>query len=194
MKKILLTCIVLGLIVLNLSARQNKPVKRGERPTIDLSRVSKNSYSPSSIRIKVKPEFETNLKISTVNGSTGIQSIDLLNTQFSVKAINKVFDFALLKSDKRELHKQWGFHLWFTVEFTNDQNIVELIGKYKALKETEIVEPVFYKQIVDYNENGFLQVVEEIKNSTNEKTAGKWTPNDPRYAEQWHYNNTGQQS
>lgn len=193
MKKILLTCIVLGLIVLNLNAQQYKPVKRGERPTLDFSRVSKKSYSPSSIRIKVKPEFESNLKISTDNRTTGIPSIDLLNTQNSVKAINKVFDFALLKSEKRELHKQWGFHLWFTIEFSSEQNIIDIIRKYQALKETEIVEPVFNKQIVDYNENGFIQAIEELQ-KTKEKTEGKWTPNDPRYAEQWHYNNTGQQT
>lgn len=194
MRNILLTCIALGLIVLNLSAQQYKPVKRGERPTIDLNRVSKDSYSPNSIRIKVKPEFENSLNVSTDKGITGISTIDQLNYQFSVKAIKKVFDFALLKSDKRELHKQWGFHLWFIVEFSSDQNIIDVIAKYKALKETEIVEPVFNKQLIDYNENAFVEVKEELIQCSDKNTKGKWTPNDPRYAEQWHYNNTGQQT
>lgn len=194
MKKIALAFLAFCLIFLNVNAQQYKPVKRGERPTIDLSRVSKNSYSPTSIRIKVNSEFENYLKIDTEKGSTGISTIDLLNSQLSVKAISKVFDFALLKSEKHELHKQWGFHLWFTVEFANEQNIVELIGKYNALKETEIVEPVYNKQIIDYKENGFEQVIEGLQNSTNDYSNGKWTPNDPRYAEQWHYNNTGQQT
>jgi subtilisin family serine protease len=168
-------------------------VARGERPILDLTRISKDSYYHNIVRIKVKPEFENALKINPTKGTTGILNIDKLSSSFSVRETKDVFNLSILNQNRNELHKAWGFHLWFTIEFNNNQNIVELISKYKSLKEVEIVEPVFIKQIIDYNESSIIRVPDvSFKEVKYEK--GKWTPNDPMYEQQWHYNNTGQQS
>jgi hypothetical protein len=71
--------------------------------------------------------------------------------------------------------------------------MVDVIKLYSNLKEVEIAEPIYKKQLVDYNPDGFIQV--DLPESTIplSETTGKWIPNDPRFYEQWHYNNTGQQ-
>jgi len=77
-------------------------------------------------------------------------------------------------SDFRERHKAWGFHLWFTIELDDAVSIADAVEAYQALSFVEIAEP-FYKT--------------ELHGTGNK---ARWSSNDPRLTDQWHYKNTGQ--
>ncbi|MFP4555517.1 MAG: S8 family serine peptidase [Bacteroidales bacterium] len=184
------------LFLTNISFSQSSSVNRGERPAIDYNRISKESYYPNQIRIKIASQYEENLlgtqHIKDKN-SLGIKSIDDLNQAAGASAIVRTFSTKVVKDQPSQLHKDWGFHLWFEISFKANQNIPALIEIYSKLKEVDFVEPVFKKEIVGYNPNNFKKVDRLSANQQTAKNDSKWIPNDPRFDEQWHYENTGQQ-
>lgn len=167
-------------------------VVRGERPFIDLHRVSKDSYANNKLQIKIAAQYEKSLFVEPTERSIGLNAVDQVNTEVGVKSIKPLFPSHALKTQFAERHRAWGFHLWFELELDDDQNILEVINKYASLTEIEVAEPVFHKRIVGYNPEGFM-VVNQTSSSNNSSTKGKWIPNDPLLDQQWHYNNTGQQ-
>lgn len=178
-------------------AQGNYQVKKGERPPIDISRAPKDAYYHNTVRVKVNSDYESKIAFPSKDFEIeilGIESIDELNNDLGLSRIDRTFPVNTVL-DKRfeKRHKDWGFHLWFEFTYKNDQNIVELVSKLNKMKEVELAEPVFKKQIVDYNPNGFVEI-DFSRHTENVSTKnGKWVPNDPRLNEQWHYNNTGQQ-
>ena len=173
-------------------------VTRGERPTIDLSKVPVDAYESGKISIKLSHEMEKFIKddviLSSLKGEfvkTGVEKIDKLNETLKVTQIKpKQYGFYKISPASvkyRERHKAWGFHLWMEITLPEDADIIEAVKSYMALSEVEIAEP-FYKTVLyesvdpkDFFPNG------------NEKSDPKLTVNDTQYDEQWHYHNTGQQ-
>jgi len=192
MKKILLLAIFA--ISSTFAFSQIKVIK-GERPPIKLEEVSPDAYEISKIQIKLKPGMEKSIPDAVYKAGkggfvvTGIKSIDNLNEKFGANKYTPLLDGLYEKSAKsvqnREKHKAWGFHLWFTVEVNTKAEVIEIVKKYAALDEVEIAEPIYKKKLIS-------NVPPKEKEATETKES-KWTPNDPRFDEQWHYHNTGQE-
>jgi len=192
MKKFLLVTIFAISTVFAFS--QIKVIK-GERPPIKLEEVSPDAYETGKIQIKLKPGMEKSIPDAIYEAGkggfviTGIKSIDNLNEEFGAKKyiplLNGLYEKSAKSVQNREKHKAWGFHLWFTVEVNTKADVIETVKKYAALDEVEIAEPVYKKKLIS-------SVPPKEKEAIETKES-KWTPNDPRYNEQWHYHNTGQE-
>jgi hypothetical protein len=193
-------CLLLILLISfnTLFAQDKWEIKRGERPEINLERVPEDSYYSNKLRIKINPSFQERLKENDhVNKEgkdfIGLENVDQLLVKHNILKINKTFGSEALKNEYEERHKAWGFHLWYEIEFAECQGIKDLIKQYCDLKEVEFAEPIYKKQLIDYNPNGFYLINTEVENRKQSNDKGKWIPNDPRFNEQWHYYNTGQQ-
>ncbi|MFO7830234.1 MAG: S8 family serine peptidase, partial [Bacteroidales bacterium] len=192
MKKFLL---VLLFAISTIFAFSQANVSKGERPPIKLENVSPDAYEAGQIQIKFKPGMEKSIP-DVVHSSgksgfvvTGIKSIDNLNQQVGAQKFVPLLDGLYEKSAKsaenRAKHKAWGFHLWFKVEVNSKNDVKEMVRLYSSLDEVEIAEPVYKKRLIS-------SVPPKDEKNT-KATESKWTPNDPRYDEQWHYHNTGQE-
>ncbi|HRW63007.1 MAG TPA: S8 family serine peptidase, partial [Bacteroidales bacterium] len=193
MKRFLL---VLAFAICSTWAFSQTKVVKGERPPINLEEVSPDAYEPGKIKIKLKPGMEKSLpdvKYKALKSGyvvTGVQNIDELNKQFGATQFTPLLDGIYQKSAKssanREKHVAWGFHLWFEIDVNSKANVKEMVKKYSALEEIEFAEPVYKKQLIGH--------VKPVDREEGDTKGSKWTPSDPRYSEQWHYHNTGQQS
>lgn len=192
MKKFLL---VLLFAISSIFAYSQANVIKGERPPIKLEAVSPDAYEAGQIQIKFKSGMEKSIP-DVVHGSeksgfvvTGIKSIDDLNQQFGAQKytplLNGLYEKSAKSAENREKHKAWGFHLWFNVEVDAKSDVIEMVKMYSSLDEVEIAEPVYKKRLISN--------VAPKEEKTSETKESKWTPNDTRYSEQWHYHNTGQE-
>ncbi len=193
MRKILLSLLLLMMVVVGFGQEPAKLIK-GPRPTINLDAVPASAMEKGRISIKFKGSVESLLKAAPSKGSDGfirfnIPSIDALNIQFKVTESKQLFSTVLNDKQFDARHKEWGFHLWYTLEFDQSVDIKRIVKEYAKLSNLiEISEPVY--SITRY------KAVKEFPKTTNKLFKGEkvlLTPNDPRYNEQWHYNNTGQQ-
>ena len=196
--KIVLPVIILTLHTIPLQGQQNFTVVKGERPPIDLKKVPADAYEHDRILIKFKPDQSKALEKARESqgkshiGLLGIPMVDTLNLQYNVKASNRFFQQNVLGNIYADRHKAWGFHLWYElVADSDDVDIKEMVARYQALDIIEVAEPVYKKQLIaPANPEPFVSASD---NKSNDKGTD-WTPNDPRFAEQWHYHNTGQQN
>lgn len=162
-------------------------VIRGERPEIDLSKVTPDLYEPGKMLIKLSLGMEESIKddvllVKTKDGyvKTGVQKIDALNTKFRVErykpALYNFYKISPASEKYRERHIAWGINRWIEVDLEPDVDILAAVKEYSSLPEVEIAEPVYKKVLYGLDP----------------KSTPKWTPGDPSYSSQWHYNNTGQ--
>jgi PKD repeat protein len=195
-KKILILAFGLFIAISYSLGQDAYPVIRGERPPIDYNRIEEDSYDKGILIIKFIPDFTKHLENNPAganaegNISFQLSGVDALNNKYGVKKISQHFLSPALGNTFTERHKAWGFHLWYKLEFDERLDIREMIREYSALREIEIAEPSFKKELIGY--------VKSPKNpETGEEGDGSpglmWTPNDPMYSTQWHYHNTGQQ-
>jgi subtilisin family serine protease/PKD repeat protein len=172
------------------------PVIRGERPPIDYDRIEEDSYDKGILIIKFIPDFTKHLENNPAganaegNISFQLSGVDALNGKYGVKKASQYFLSPALGNTFTERHKAWGFHLWYKLEFDERLDVREMITEYSALREIEIAEPSFKKELIGH--------VDPPENpETEEEGDGSpglmWTPNDPMFSTQWHYHNTGQQ-
>ncbi len=175
-------------------AQTTYKVKRGERPPINLQSVPENAYYKGVIKIKLNETFTRQMDASPARIDAdgivrlGISSIDNLNTQFSVDNFGLTFSSPAFSSKFTERHRAWGFHLWYNLYFDDSQDVIALIQAYSALPEVSFAEPEYKKELVTQDKPILYTPEEATGRSVN------WIPDDPRYNEQWHYNNTGQQN
>jgi len=172
-------------------------VVTGERPVIDLDKVPDDAFEPGKLRIKLKPQMEKMISDVEINAGkagyviTGVKSLDALNATYQISRYEPLLNGIYQNSPKsvqyRERHKAWGFHLWFVLETNSKANIKELVKQFRALDEVEFAEPVYKVRLIGEPDS-------DREKQGNQGSTSKWTPNDTRYGEQWHYNNTGQQS
>lgn len=173
---------------------QYRPI-RGERPAIDLDRVSRDAYEPNKISIKLRPDLASKIEgkhliVSPEN--FGIPAIDAILTQNGAKKAIQMFYSPALNYRFDDRMKAWGFHLWYEIDFGDaNPDIPTLVKALQRLPETEVAEPIYKKQLIAPVAEYKLQADDKTVAGTNQQ---RWTPNDPRYNEQWHYHNTGQQS
>ncbi|MBE0639909.1 MAG: choice-of-anchor J domain-containing protein [Bacteroidales bacterium] len=178
-------------------------VKKGERPAVDLSIITKDNYEAGKIYIKIIHGLEEKIP-DLVNKAqnyqfviTGVETLDALNREFGVTQYKPLlfglYDVSPNSVQFRDRHKAWGFHLWFELTLDELVDPKEAMSKFAALAEVEIAELAFKKVKIELNTSGIKAIEISIEKEKQEKD-GRWTPNDPRYNEQWHYHNTGQQS
>jgi PKD repeat protein len=194
----LLILVVSGSFLNPLQASAKVPegtIIRGERPPIDISTVPDAAIEQGIIRIKFNRTLESLLDNGLITSSPdgtvrfGIAGIDQLNQQFGVSEVRKTFDAALQNTKYTERHRLWGFHLWYDLIVPAGTNIRSMVMAYSAKNEIEISEPVYRKQLIGADINTIQPPA-----PLGDNTGLNYAPNDPRYNEQWHYNNTGQQS
>ncbi|MDA3884684.1 MAG: S8 family serine peptidase [Candidatus Delongbacteria bacterium] len=192
MRKVLVAVIMLIFGFMGLMSQETKivngyKVHHGERPAIDLSKVTDSMYEPGKIMIKLAPEMANLIKddkiINNVKGSyvrTGVQAIDEMNTKFKAQqyrpALYGLYDVSPASVKFRDRHIAWGFNLWQEITLEEGVNVIEAVKEYQNLAEVQVAEPVYKKRLY----------------SVDPKATPKWIPNDPSYSDQWHYNNTGQ--
>ncbi|NLF43552.1 MAG: S8 family serine peptidase [Bacteroidales bacterium] len=187
----------LVIAVVSFTIAGNPKIQKGKRPPIDLERVSVDAYEQGKVSIKLKPGMEKSIPDVMITASkdgyakTGNKALDKLNERYGVTQYKPLLYGLYEASEKsvqyRERHKEWGFHLWFELKVDSKADIKKIVKDFASLEEVEIAEPVYKKVLYG----------QEVKGSgNNNPTAGtvKWTPNDPRLNEQWHYHNTGQQN
>jgi subtilisin family serine protease len=167
-------------------------IKRGERPGIDIFSFPDDAMETTVIRIRLDESLGNHLdQLGFFPNSDGvilfdISAIDQLNQKYHVSAIKKTFSIALQTTQYSTRHKQWGFNLWFDLYVPAETSIKTMVMEYAKLEAVKVAEPVYKKQLVGQVEPLFPEIFQpdnDIPNSF---------PNDPRYNEQWHYNNTGQ--
>lgn len=119
-----------------------------------------------------------------------LKDVDHCNKMFQTYTMKRVFRPAGKFEAK---HRKHGLHLWYEIRFHANQEIDKVIEAYSSTTSIDIAEAVY-----DVQHTGKYGNTEEkthttnlVKN-TNTTSSLKRVPNDPRYAEQWHYNNTGQ--
>jgi subtilisin family serine protease/chitodextrinase len=110
---------------------------------------------------------------------TNIEALDNKNSQFNAVEYKRVFRHAG-KFEKR--HQEFGLHRWYQIEFASEKTVSQFINAYKGVKGVEIAEAVPKMHLSSLNDRK--------KSKTTKSLSG--APNDSRYDEQWHYNNTGQ--
>jgi PKD repeat protein len=170
-------------------------VKRGERPPINLYSIPDQAFEQGIIRIKFNRTLENYLDHASFTKNAGgniffgISEIDQLNQQFGVTDVKQTFAAILQNSEFNDRHRLWGFHLWYDLVIPAGTDIRSMVMAYSSKAEIEISEPVYRKQLVSADLNLYQAPVPASG------TIGlSYVPNDPRYNEQWHYNNTGQQA
>lgn len=176
---------------------QNFKIVRGERPAIDLSKVPVDAYEHGVLKIKLTREAISLINEDSFDGvlansvNFGIESIDALGREFGVRRIEAQFGSTALKNSYSERHHAWGFHQWFKLYVNESVDIRVAVNAFMELAEIEFAEPEYRKRLIGNAPPSDRPVSEKFNPA--EPTAF-WTPDDPRYNEQWHYHNTGQQN
>ena len=189
----LLLVLMAVLALSRVDAQQTYRVQRGERPPIDLAAVPDDAITRGILKMKVQETYTRQLDEMPVTldarGTVtfGIESIDRLNRQFGVSGFEKTFGSPAFSSRFSERHRAWGFHLWYTLYFDEGLDVKQLVQAYAALGEVMVAEPEYAKELVINQLPDGKAVGEALRGAA-------WTPDDPRYNEQWHYHNTGQQN
>jgi len=116
-----------------------------------------------------------------------IEALDLLNDRHGAREVGQLFRHPSLGNDFSDRHKAWGFHLWYRLEFDDDLDVVELVKAYESLDEVVIAEPEYLKRLLSDPAISYDQLI------SGEENDSRWTPDDPFFASQWHYHNTGQE-
>jgi subtilisin family serine protease len=145
--------------------------------------VLAQQFEPGIIRIKLKSPYENQVSpTDTEHGSFGIAEIDRYKSKFGITKIKRLFR----PSGKFEhAHRKYGLHLWYEISFDKNIPLDAALKSYKGLSTFEVVEGHQRFYSIDPVQSG--QAVQDPKtNSLNNAT------NDPLFALQWHYQNTGQ--
>ncbi len=138
------------------------------------------------VRIKVDEETANYLERATMSRSqdgylrTGRQAFD--DVLIACKANTMTRVFKPLNNEYEEKHRRHGLHLWYEVKFDKTSDVNQTLDQFEGMKEVAISEPVYEKLNIGYS-NPAEKFIEVTLSGA---------PNDPLFADQWHYNNTGQ--
>ncbi len=125
---------------------------------------------------------------------TGITDIDKCNRKLKTTSMKRVFRHA---GKFEEKHRKSGLHLWYEITYDHTITVDDAIDLYKKSNQIETAHARYKAELSDgYSNKSQAQIV-PISENTPQPIAFKannfsGAPNDPDYAKQWHYNNTGQ--
>ncbi|PIB35289.1 hypothetical protein BFP72_07700 [Reichenbachiella sp. 5M10] len=146
-----------------------------------------SSYDQSVFRVKFEKSSESYLRGMNVrlnaNGviQTGLNKVDLMNEKHQVVSMKRVFPYAGKFEAK---HRKYGLDLWYEIEIKKGADIDDARQDFFALNEISTSEFIHAKTSRAVEAASF--------NSTLAMATLPDGVDDPRYAEQWHYENTGQ--
>lgn len=164
---------------------------------INLETISCDAYHKGQIQIKITPETSAiiNSQLLTASESekyiiTGVESLDRLNSQFSVieyrQLIYGLYDESSKSRNRIDLHREWGLDLWYDLSFDKSLDVIEVVKAFAELPEVTIAEPILIKVPIEP-----VETIEIQNNESSGKT--RWIPNDPLFnPHQWNLRNTGQ--
>jgi len=166
-------------------------VIRGERPPVNLAPVPDDAIEKNVLLIKFKDQYTGHLQQfppaiqKSGQWTFSIPEIDHLNALHPVNDVVQYFMNPAIKNGFTEKHKAWGFHLWYRIEFEKKADIKTLVQHYLDLSCIAVAEPEYKKEQIKGvgSGNDKTYTGEELRNLVS---------NDPRFSEQWHYHNTGQ--
>ncbi len=171
-------------------------------PRIDLSDVPYEAMESNVLRIKFTPEMTPTLDQMKVTSSaegivlTGIKELDSISRRYSASALKSMLEplYKISEASKqyRDRHRAHGLHLWYEIQIESGQDIKQIVSAYNNINLIEIAEPVYKRKHINNVELLENRIEEEIEDKV--LLQGTWTPNDPRFTNQWHYHNTGQNS
>ncbi|CAL2095593.1 S8 family serine peptidase [Tenacibaculum sp. 190524A02b] len=114
--------------------------------------------------------------------SIGIPPFDIVSRALKIESVKRVFRPS---GKNEEKHRKAGLHLWYEIKYESNTTLKEAIKQLRSSKSITIAHEVYPIKNNDGNKKitSIKEQVEKVKNSV---------VSDPRYKEQWHYNNTGQ--
>lgn len=185
----MMTCriLLMTLCIFSVSILLHAEPQFGERPFIDIYCVPEDDIVSGHFRIKLSNTHSSlvqNLRYRDGHVDRfGIEEIDALNTQFSVKSITPVFGISSQNEKFGWRHIEWGLHLWFELECDSRIDIRDIVTAYRH-----------QQQDIQWSEPVYVKVLNEVKyaNISAPGPISRWIPNDPNYTTQWHFNNMGQ--
>lgn len=135
---------------------------------------------PGKIRLKIT-EAQYGL-LSPLNPSEDLfRKFTKKSGAFAVKSIRPVFPIDPRHEDRMKAH---GLHLWYEVEVENQSLDLDFVkGNFNEVLDLELTESIYRKVPTK---------TQQVFNFQRPSVAMGITSNDPRLADQWHYENTGQ--
>ena len=122
-------------VFITVQAISQDPVARfkGPRPQINLTTVPENAMEKGRIFIKFKRSTEAVLKAIPGKGADGfirfnIVAVDALNVQYKISTSFRSFETVLSFKQNAEKHKQWGFDLWYQLEFPENTDVKKIVA------------------------------------------------------------------
>jgi gliding motility-associated-like protein len=112
--------------------------------------------------------------------SVGLAGIDKLNEQHKAVSMYRLFPYA---GKHEAMQQKFGLHLWYAIILDEGFDPRAVAEKYSKDNDIEWAEPMPVLRSV-HDSFAFGDVADMTPTAT--------FPNDPRYNEQWHYENTGQ--
>jgi len=114
---------------------------------------------------------------------TNMRAVDKLNEKFTAYKMKRGFRDAGKHEAK---HRKFGLHLWYDIEFNSSTPVKQLISQYSNITEISMAQAIPEAKLVSHSITPLPELPKASPPSLN--TA----PNDPRFSDQWHYENTGQ--
>lgn len=121
--------IVLIAMLFSFFACQDDKLEQKEEEKIQPSWMAetRTNFHPGMVRIKLKPDTEMQVQMSSANGvaQIGISRIDQLAAKLGATKIERLFPPAG-KFEAR--HREAGLHLWYNVYFDEDMPLTRAAG------------------------------------------------------------------
>ncbi|QOI96041.1 MAG: S8 family serine peptidase [Flammeovirgaceae bacterium] len=136
-------------------------------------RVVKNEYTV--IHVKFREGNNPTKAMLGIGGRFGISAIDKLGEKYKAVSLNRIFPEAGIFE---EAHRAYGLHLWYEIRFRKDLKLAKALSDYRKFQHFEYVDEC----------KPYTSVWSEIS----EQPILESGSNDPLFANQWHFNNTGQ--
>jgi subtilisin family serine protease len=144
-----------------------------------------------AIYVKLTPNAAAaaNVNAGADEASFGVQSLDALAQAYPVTALKRVFRPAGRFEDR---HRRWGLDRWFEVRLADDVGVRSAARAYLSSAAVEAASPVYTKTLHGHPTHAAPLRLNGPTREAAARLAAPFFPDDPRYGEQWHYNNTGQ--
>ena len=164
-------------------------------PFVVYSQQAGTSVVPRLLQLKIKEGDEAKVKAgrfsvqsdSTVN--VGIQRLDVLNQQFGVSKMQRIYPDAGAYEAK---HRKYGLHLWYELVLDEDVDPVLAADFYKAAGVVEDAEPVYRIVRIDGLASKDRDTIAHTSyQQTSSEVVRSVVANDPHLPKQWHYHNDG---
>lgn len=151
---------------------------------------AEHSVAPKLLQLKIKEVDEVKVQSSRLSVSSdstvkvGIQRLDVLNKQFGVSNMRRVFPYARKYEEK---HRKYGLHLWYELVLDEDIDPAIAANFYKAAGVVDEAEPVYRVMRINDLSTNNLDSLSNLSSGIIRSTL----TNDPHLPKQWHYYNDG---